>query len=70
MRLLSLQDIVEIKGISYSKGHIYRLIRCGKFPRPIKLGGGGRSAWAETEIDQYIQGRIADRDGNIKASSM
>lgn len=63
MRLLSSKDLREIKGISFSKQHLWRLIyEKRKFPRPIKLAGGKRNAWLENEIDEYIARRIAERD--------
>ena len=50
MRLLSRVELKSVKGIDYSKAHLHRLIRAGKFPRPIKLGEN-RNAWIEEEID-------------------
>jgi prophage regulatory protein len=59
MRLLD-YDALETKGIKFSDTHIWRLIRAGDFPKPVKIGN--RNHWAETEIDQYIADKLAQRD--------
>ena len=59
-RLLNRDDLREC-GIRYSRAHLHRLIRAGKFPAPIKLGLN-RNAWVSTEIASWIAGRIAERD--------
>lgn len=57
---LSFPDLRE-RGIRYTRQHLYRLIKANKFPRPIRLGEN-RLAWIESEIDQYLKQRIAERD--------
>ena len=42
---------------------IYRSIKAGTFPRPVKIGPRA-SAWVGAEIDQWIANRIADRDAS------
>jgi predicted DNA-binding transcriptional regulator AlpA len=37
------------------KTAIYDAIKKGSFPKPIKLGGS-RSAWLESEIDDWLAG--------------
>lgn len=63
MRFMSYQDLRN-RGIRYSKMHLNRLIRAGKFPRAVKLSGcsNGENAWLEDEIDRYCADRIAERD--------
>jgi prophage regulatory protein len=63
LRLLTISDLRE-RGIRYHRAHIFRLVKAGQFPRPIKLGlgRGGAVAWVEQEIDAYIQARMAARD--------
>jgi prophage regulatory protein len=55
MRLLVFKELKTIKGIPYSRQHIYRLIKDGRFPKPFKPNGGpsGVNAWDESCIDQY-----------------
>lgn len=61
MRLLSMEDLRTVKGISYSRPHLFRKIKDGTFPRPIKLGEN-RNAWLETEVDRWIKERIELRE--------
>jgi prophage regulatory protein len=61
MRLID-YDGLKAKGISYSRVHLWRLVKAGYFPKPIKLGDGARNAWVEEEIDALIAERMAARD--------
>ncbi|MDJ1633209.1 helix-turn-helix transcriptional regulator [Rhizobium rhizogenes] len=61
MRVISIDDL-KSKGIVFSKTHIYRLMKAGKFPRPAKLSPR-QNVWSEEEIDSWIAGRFAERDG-------
>jgi prophage regulatory protein len=60
MRLLDEQGLKQ-KGIKFSRQHRHRLVRQGKFPRPVKIGIN-TNAWPEPEIDRYIEACIAERD--------
>lgn len=40
----------------------YRLISEGQFPKPIKLGRSSR--WLKSEVEAWMQERIADSRGN------
>ena len=60
MKLLDFDALAD-KGIKFSDTHIWRLIRAGDFPKPVKIGN--RNHWVETEIDQYIEAKLAERDG-------
>ena len=55
------------RGITYSLAHRWRLIQAGKFPKPVKLGGG-RNAWLEAEIESWINERIAPRNSGQEAA--
>jgi len=57
------------KGITFSRIHLWRLVRAGRFPAPIKPSGdpNGRNAWDEAEIDQHIADRKAERSGGQAA---
>jgi prophage regulatory protein len=67
MKLLSMDELKSVKGISYSRPHLFRLIKSGHFPTPIKIGEN-RNAWTEEEIDAWVTKRIAERDALRKAS--
>jgi len=62
-RFLSDQDLRD-RGITFSKVHRNRLIKAGKFPRPVKMGFGpnARNSWPEAEIDAYQQACADARD--------
>ena len=55
------------KGITYSKPHLWRLEKAGKFPKRVPLGPG-RYAYVESEIDAYITARIDARDAGQAAA--
>jgi prophage regulatory protein len=65
-RLLNKSDLVA-RGIRYSRVHLDRLMREGKFPRSIALGEN-RKAWVESEIDEFIARKIAERDSAAQAA--
>ena len=65
IRLLDHRGLEE-KGIRYSKAQLWRLVKAGTFPRPIRLGAA-RSAWVEGEVDAWIAERIAERDTAAKS---
>ena len=47
-----------------SRSYIYDAIGKGEFPKQVKLGG--RSvAWVESEIEEWIDSRIALRDQEV-----
>ena len=58
-RLLSIKQITAETGISRST--IYRLLRNGTFPTPIRLGKRGMR-WLESEIKAWLRKR-KDADG-------
>ena len=46
--------------VPYSPQHIARLEREGKFPQRIQLGTC-RVGWLESEVDEWIKARAAER---------
>ena len=59
-RLLSYDELKSLKGIPFSRTHLWRLERDGKFPKRVPLGDNS-IAWVEEEIDGYIAERMARR---------
>ena len=61
--LVDYDDLAPRYGIKWSKVHVKRLVRQGRFPKPITLGFGERganaSAWLSSSIDAWIAQRIA-----------
>ncbi len=60
LKILSLEDLRE-RGILYSRVHINRLVKAGKFRAPIKLGQN-RIGWVESEINEWLIAKIEQRD--------
>jgi predicted DNA-binding transcriptional regulator AlpA len=57
-RLLTLTDVID--KVAMSKSYIYQMAKKGAFPKPVKLWLSSR--WVESEIDDWIEARIAERD--------
>ena len=55
MKLLRRTEVEKICGLSRSA--IYRLIRTGKFPVPVKIAGGlrGPVRWRLDEIEAWLE---------------
>ena len=64
MRLVSMADLKSDKGIDYSRPHLYRLIKAGKFPKPLKIGDN-RIGFVEAEIEAWLKAKIAERDAAV-----
>ena len=58
-RLIKLNDVMAITGLSRS--HTYALAMQGLFPKQVKLTERS-SAWVESEVQGWIDSRIAQRD--------
>jgi prophage regulatory protein len=57
MRILSFEELRTEKGVPYSKAHLWRLERDGKFPKRVPLGES-RHGWLDSEIDDWIVARM------------
>ena len=60
-KFIVLPQVQEL--VPYSASHIWRLERSGKFPKRIRLGGN-RVAWLQSEVESWIEGKIASRSDN------
>jgi prophage regulatory protein len=60
-RILRYPDLKPEKGIPFSRQHVGTLMAQGRFPRAVHLGEMTRG-WVESEIDQWLAARIAERD--------
>ena len=58
-RLLNLRDVMS--RTSLSRTTIYRMMARAQFPASIALGG--RVAWIDEEVEDWIAARIAARMG-------
>ena len=60
-RLIRIRDVMELTGLSRS--YVYALAADGRFPRSISLVPGGTSrAWVYSEVQDWLDERIAERD--------
>ena len=57
-KFIVLRQVQEI--VPYSASYIWRLERSGEFPKRIRLGGN-RVAWLQSEVESWIEGKIAAR---------
>lgn len=48
----------------YGKAWIYKLIAQNRFPQPIKIGSRA-IAFVESEIDEWVNKRIAESRGEV-----
>ncbi|MET6581669.1 helix-turn-helix transcriptional regulator [Morganella morganii] len=59
------EPLVDMKFITKFTGltdkWFYKLIQKGQFPKPIKLGN--RSRWLTSEVEAWLQERIAESRG-------
>ncbi len=60
MRVLRFPDLRKSKGISFSRMHIDRLEKAGKFPRRLRIGSNS-VAWVECEVDEWLQEQAEKR---------
>ena len=58
-KLYRMSELVAVVG--RCRAAIYKDIRAGRFPRPIKLGPRS-SAFLVSEVDQWLVARAAERD--------
>ncbi len=58
-KLLRLREVVAKCGAS--KSTVYREMKAGRFPRPVRLGAKS-SAWVESEVDKFIERLRRERD--------
>lgn len=63
-KLLRLRAVEEATGLSRSS--LYRLIQSDVFPAPIQLTGARAVAWLQTDVDAWIQSRIAESRGEVQ----
>jgi predicted DNA-binding transcriptional regulator AlpA len=59
-QLVDMRFITKLTGLTDK--WFYKLIKDGLFPKPIKLGRSSR--WKQSEIEGWLQQRIADSRGH------
>jgi len=58
-RLITRAELCRI--VPYTPQHILRLEKRGMFPRRVQLGAN-RVAWLLSEIEEWVEARVAERD--------
>ena len=58
-KFLRLPEVISKTG--YRRSNLYLLMHEGRFPKAVRLGPKA-VAWLESEVDEWMQGRIAERD--------
>jgi prophage regulatory protein len=58
IRLIALPDV--LKRMNISERTLYRYVADGTFPKPVKIGPLSR--WVESEVDQWLEERLAARE--------
>jgi len=64
IRLGAQPQVSAIAGIS--KSEIWRLVRQGRFPEPVRLGKRC-TRWNLVEVEQWVRERLAERNGRQAA---
>jgi len=65
-KLVDIVFITEFTGLSDK--WFYKLIQEGQFPKPIKLGRSSR--WLQSEVEAWVQKRIAISRSDINADNV
>ena len=63
-RLIRLPETLSRAGVSRS--YVYDAVKKGEFPKPVKVTER-TSAWIESEVQEWIDQRIAERDSGPDA---
>jgi|TARA_B110000091_G_scaffold87905_1_gene96551 prophage regulatory protein len=57
-KFIMLPQVQEI--VPYSASHLWRLECAGQFPQRVRLGGN-RVAWLQSEVNSWVESKIASR---------
>ena len=63
MQFLTVRQAAKLVG--YHPVHVMRLVKAGKFPKPVKMNDFA-VRFVDEEIDKYMQERIAERDAKAE----
>ncbi len=65
--MLRIDDVAALTGVA--KSTIYKMVRNGEFPRPIKFGEGPRasSLWSRAELVKFTESKLAARGPMLEA---
>ena len=63
MQFLTVRQAAKLVG--YHPVHVMRLVKAGKFHKPVKMNDFA-VRFVDEEIDKYMQERIAERDAKAE----
>ena len=66
MKFLKLKEVMEMTAMSRS--NVYKMMSEGRFPQSVSLGPRA-VAWVESEVQDWILERIAQRDGGVETQT-
>ena len=66
MKFLKLKEVMEMTAMSRS--NVYKMMSEGRFPQSVSLGSRA-VAWVESEVQDWILERIAQRDGGVETQT-
>lgn len=59
LQLVALPEVVRTSGIS--KSEIFRRMKAGHFPQPVRMGAGRCTRWEMGEVQEWVRERLAER---------
>ena len=65
LRMLRVEQVAEL--LSVSRNTIYRMVKAGRFPEPIKLGGN--TLFSNMEIRLWLDGKLDARKAKAARKS-
>ncbi|HFH3882474.1 MULTISPECIES: helix-turn-helix transcriptional regulator [Pseudomonas aeruginosa group] len=66
MRIIRLKEVMDLTGLARST--VYKYIAASEFPAPVSLGERC-VGWLESEIQDWILARVAERDKALGLAS-
>lgn len=61
MKLVRYEELAPKYGITWSRVHLDRLQKAGRFPHKVKIGAN-TAAYLESEILEWIEARCKERE--------
>lgn len=62
MRIIRLSEVLSSTGLARST--VYKYVAEGSFPKPVSLGDRA-VGWVESEVQDWVFARIAERDQDM-----
>ena len=59
-RIIRIKQVMDKIGLGRTK--VYQMVESGDLPKPVRLGPRA-VGFLESEIDEWIDARVAERDG-------